>query len=109
MYNKTVQRTNKESEELTMKTSKTVIVAAIITCMIIISFSFTIPAIAENYDKFYPKLTVVFETETVENSRIVYCIDKTQNVWTFYDNDNEYEVGDVVNLLMWAVGEDPGA
>ena len=89
-----------------MKQFKISIIAMIVTIAVIILCG-SACAHAENRPEFYPKLTVVFETETVGNSRIVYCVDKTQNVWAFYDNDNEYEVGDIANLLMWAVGEDP--
>ena len=81
------------------------IIAVIITCIIIISFSFIIPASAEDRGEFYPKLTVVFESEKIGDCWIVYCIDKSQNIWSFFDDEGIWAPGDIANLLMWNMGE----
>ena len=55
--------------------------------------------------EFYPKLTVVFEIETIGGLQVVHCEDNSQNQWSFFDDENYYKVGDIVNLLMWNMGE----
>lgn len=81
------------------------IIATIITCAILISCAYTIPVQAESTKEFYPKLTIVFETEKVGEMWIVYCIDKSQNVWSFFDDDGTWKTGDIANLLMWHLDE----
>lgn len=81
-----------------MKKSTKAIIAIVIiitSCMVICS------ATAEEYGEFYPRLTIVFQIENASDCRIVYCIDKSQNIWSFFDDEFEYEPGDIVNLLMW--------
>ena len=82
-----------------MKNPKTVIIATIITCIIIISFTFITPVTAEIGDRgeFYPRLTVV--VAIIETK--VYCRDKDGNIWVFFDDEEEWEKGDIANLLMW--------
>lgn len=87
------------------KTIKTIIIATIITIAIMVSCAYAMPACAEDCEEFYPKLAVVFETEQVNNMWIVYCVDKTQNIWSFYDDEGAWTKGDIVNLLMWNTGE----
>lgn len=88
-----------------MKEIKTVAIATIITICLLISCSCIIPAQAENRPEFYPKLTVVFETEKLGNLWVVHCIDKSQNVWSFYDDEGTWAEGDIANLLMWSLNE----
>ena len=83
-----------------MKLFKTAIIATIITCLIIISCSYAMTAHAEDYGEFYPRLTIVFQIEYENDQRIIYCQDKSQNVWIFYDDDNIWAYGDICNLLM---------
>ena len=87
------------------KQIKTIIIATVITCAIMISCAFAMPAKAEDRGEFYPKLTVVFETEKVGDLWVVYCVDKTQNVWSFYDDEGTWAKSDIANLLMWNMGE----
>lgn len=82
-------------------------ILAVVVAIIVILFSSYACSESANRPEFYPKLTVVFEIETIENVRIVYCIDRTRNIWTFYDEANEYEIGDIANLLMWAISDNP--
>lgn len=84
-----------------MKELKVSIIAMIIACAIIISCACACPANAEEYGEFYPRLTVVFQIENTNDFRIVYCTDKSQNTWVFFDHEFQYESGDIANLLMW--------
>lgn len=89
-----------------MKEARICIIATIITAIIICSCAYAMPAKAEAArPEFYPKLTVVFETEKVSDYWIISCVDKSQNVWTFYDDEGTWEKGDIANLLMWTTGE----
>ena len=86
-----------------------IIIATILTCAILISCSFAIPAgaEAEDHSEFYPRLTVVIEKEQIANTGlwVIYCQDKGGNVWAFYDDEGEWNVGDIANLLMWNLNE----
>lgn len=89
-----------------MKETKICIIVTIITAIIICSCAYAIPSQAEaGHPKFYPKLTVVFNIEKIGDLWVVYCIDKTQNIWSFYDDEGTWTKGDIANLLMWATGE----
>lgn len=59
-------------------------------------------ACAENdHGEFYPKLVIVFQIETIENTHIITCEDGSRNQWAFFDDEDYYKEGDIVNLLMW--------
>jgi len=91
------------------KQIRTTIIATIATIIIIFSCALALPAVAEVCDRgeFYPRLTVVVETEQVEDSNlwIVYCQDKDGNVWAFFSGEDDWDEGDVANLLMKRVTE----
>lgn len=84
-----------------MKVTKTAIIFTIITCIIIISFSYLVPACAEGNKEFYLKLAIVFEIQNTPKFQIVRCLDISQNIWEFYDNEFHWSPGDIVNLYMW--------
>jgi len=92
-----------------MKQTKVIIAATIVTIIIMLSCAYAIPATAEVGDRgeFYPRLTVVVETEQIEdsNSWIIYCQDKDGNVWAFFADVNKWDRGDIANLLMWNMGK----
>ena len=91
-----------------MKPIKTIIIATIVTIAIIMSCACALPAGAEAADRgeFYPKLTVVVETELVTPDLwVITCEDREGNLWAFYDDEGEWDVGDIANLLMWNMGE----
>ena len=50
----------------------------------------------------YPLLTVVVKYEKAEeqNTNVVTCIDRYGNLWSFYDDEDFWSVGDLCNLLM---------
>lgn len=88
-------------------TIKTITIATIVTIVIMLSCAFAMPASAEDERKeFYPKLTIVVDTEQASAELwIITCEDRTGNLWAFYDDAGEWNVGDIANLLMWNVGE----
>ena len=91
-----------------MKQTKVIIAATIATVIIMLSCAYAIPATAEVSDRgeFYPRLTVVVEKEQIADTAlwVIYCQDKGGNMWAFYDDEGEWNVGDIANLLMWNVG-----
>ena len=92
-----------------MKQTKVIIAATIATIVIMLSCAYAMPAVAEVGDRgeFYPRLTLVVEKEQIANTDlwIIYCQDKDGNVWSFYDDEGEWSIGDIANLLMWSMGE----
>ena len=87
-----------------MKNLKAWVISVAVICAVMIVCGCAI-AQAEDRGEFYPKLTVVFDAEQINNSRVIYCVDKAQNVWSFYDDDGEWNIGDIANLLMWKLNE----
>ena len=86
------------------KQIKTAIITTILVSIIIVSCAFTMPTTAEDRGEFYPKLTVIFKIERVDDLWVVYCIDKTQNIWSFFDYEDAWTIGDIANLLMRNMG-----
>lgn len=87
-----------------MKQFKISIIATVITAIIIVGCSIAFSAaMAEDYGEFYPRLTVVVDSKHVDNEWIVYCVDHEGNIWAFYDDEGEWERGDIANLLMWNI------
>ena len=88
-----------------MKTTKIALIATIITVLIICSCAYALPASAESTHEFYPLLTVVTGWETVGDLTLIFCTDKEGKVWTFYDDETYWRIGDLCNLLMWNLSE----
>lgn len=91
-----------------MKQTKVIIIATIVTITIIMSCACALPSGAEAADRgeFYPKLTVVIETELVTPGFwVITCEDREGNFWVFYDDAGEWAIGDIANFLMWNMGE----
>lgn len=90
-----------------MKTTKIIIIATIATVLLICSVAYAMPVHAEEHGEFYPRLAVVVGWGKVaEDLRIVYCMDKQGEIWSFYDEEEEWDAGDVANLLMRDTGKD---
>lgn len=91
------------------KTIKTIIIATIVTCAIMISTAFAVPACAEVGDRgeFYPRLAVVTAYEQIGNTDlwIIEVTDKDGEVWSFYGEEEDAHIGTMFNLLMWNMGE----
>ena len=90
-----------------MKETKICIIALLITCLIIVSCAYAMPAQAEscnpNFGEFYPRLSVVVERQGDK----VICQDQEGNLWSFFcDESDEWNTGDLCNLLMWNSSED---
>jgi len=91
-----------------MKEIKIIIIAVVITVAIMLSCACAMPACAEqDRGEFYPRLTVVVEKEQIGESGlwVITCRDKGGNLWAFYDDGGEWDIGDIANLLMWNMGE----
>lgn len=91
-----------------MKEIKIITIAVIITIAIMLSCACAMPAHAEqDRGEFYPRLTVVVDREQIGESGlwVVTCRDRNGNLWAFYDDEGEWDIGDVANLLMWNMGE----
>lgn len=88
-----------------MKEVKVAIIAVIITCAILISCACAMPVHAEERPEFYPKLTIIFNSVKDGDMWTVYCMDKSRNIWTFYDDVGDWEKGDIANLLMMTIDE----
>ena len=54
--------------------------------------------------EFYPLLTIVIDKDYSEQWPIVICEDKQGNIWTFYDDIDIWQIGDIANILMWNMG-----
>lgn len=85
-----------------MKKAIAIIIAITALCAIA-----TATAEVGDRGEFYPRLTVVVEREQIADTDlwVIYCQDKDGNVWTFYDDEGEWNIGDIANLLMWNMGE----
>ena len=65
----------------------------------------TISAYAEG--EMYSHLTIVVDKEqTDENMWLIYCEDKSGDIWAFYADEDEWEPGDICNLLIKCTEED---
>ena len=94
-----------------MKEAKICIIALLVTCFILISTAFAIPASAEaapvTSADYYGKLVVVTSSIRIETSIwVVSCEDPAGNIWKFLNDPGEVEEGDILTLLMFKVNED---
>ena len=87
-----------------------------IVCVILLSVAILLPAQAERaaaaeraengHGEFYPKLAIVVGLTILdEDCTIITCEDMQGELWSFYDDEQEWMEGDIVNLLMWDIGE----
>lgn len=95
-----------------MKTLYKIDLAIIITLFLtLILCCACFPAQAEvggDRGEFYPRLTVVVDRHPADIDGIwqVVCLDKDGDEWVFYDDEGEWDPGDLCNLIMWKMGED---
>ncbi len=91
-----------------MKTTKIITIATAIT-IAIITLCGIATANAEVGDRgeFYPKMAVVTAIEEIGDTNIfnVTVVDKDGHEWGFFDDEGEWQIGDIANLLMWNLGE----
>lgn len=93
-----------------MKETKICIIAVIITCLIIVSTAFALPAQAEanpiTSEDYYGKLVVVLDSNQIETSIWnVSCQDKNGKIWEFLNDDGDLQQGDILTLLMFRVND----
>lgn len=74
-------------------------------CLVLILVTLSTVAYADmDRGEFYPLLTVVIEKDYSEQDPIIICKDRYNNLWSFYDSDDEWQIGDIANCLMWNMG-----
>lgn len=90
-----------------MKEVKIVAIAVTITIAIMVSYAYAMPAYADkDKGEFYPKLTIVIGySQITEDEWLIECIDKDGQIWAFYGDEDDANIGNVFNLLMWNIGE----
>ena len=87
-----------------MKTTKIIVIATAVTLALILACG--IATADPDHGEFYPKLAVVTSWETIgEGLTLVTCMDRNGALWGFYADPDSYHVGDLLNLLMWNLGE----
>ena len=87
-----------------MKTTKIITIATIITIALIALFGIaTASAEAADRGEFYPKMSVVTGIDQIGDTNLftVTVIDKDGHEWSFFDDEGEWQIGDIANLLMW--------
>lgn len=91
-----------------MKTTKIIIIATIVTIMLICSVAYAMPAHAEELpEDFYTLDAVVIGWDQIgETERQIDCLAEDGNIWSFFDEKGEWEVGDTLFLVMWECTED---
>lgn len=85
---------------LTMKTITTIILTLALV------FSVAYAEDMTDRGEFYPLLTIVVDKDYSEQWPMVICEDKQGNMWSFYDDEDMWKIGDIANLLMWNMGGD---
>lgn len=80
----------------------------LIVCAIMFSFACAMPANGElaNRPMSYPLLTVIVNVEQAGTDYLFFCHDKNGEEWIFYEDENDWTVGDIVNLQMFNQGGD---
>ena len=92
-----------------MKTTKIITIATIITIIAMIATAYAMPATAETLpEDFYELDAIVIGWERIgdTNLRVIECLAEDGNVWSFYDDANEWHIGDRLILVMWECTED---
>ena len=83
-----------------MKKFKVCMAAVAAFCIIVFTYAHVCACELE-LGEFYPKLVVVQHIETMQDYDIISCQDKHGDMWVFYSDIGDYDVGDILNLLMW--------
>ena len=91
-----------------MKELKISMIAMVVVALILVlTCAYAVPSKAETED-FYPLLTVVINKEYTEyNDYVITVEDSNGNLWVFYSDSTDWQIGELVNLLMWRSTADP--
>ena len=54
----------------------------------------------------YIKLTIIIDTTRIDSLWLISCEDPEGQVWTFWDDEDRWACGDIVNLLMTNVDQE---
>ena len=90
------------------KTIKIIAIATAITVIIMISCAYAVAASAEELpEDFYTMNAVVVGWMRIGDTdlRTIDCLAEDGNVWSFYDNEGDLDIGDTVTLVMWECTE----
>ena len=92
-----------------MKTLKISLLATLIT-VALMALCGIATATAETSDcgEFYPRLAVVTAYECIDENDtwIITCTDKEGNEWSFYGEQEDAQIGNIFNLLMWHLDDE---
>lgn len=97
----------KERKVPNMKTLKIALIATIVT-VAIIALCGVATATAEDLPKdFYELSAVVIGWERIGETdlRTIDCMTEDGTMWSFFDDENTYKIGDEVSLIMWECTE----
>lgn len=90
-----------------MKYARVLIVLGIILLTAVAAIPAGQAAPATEYGEVYPKLAIIVDMEPTEYDDYMFtCIDREGDAWTFYGEREDWDIGDIVNLLMWNIDED---
>lgn len=87
---------------------KLAMICTILTVAIMIAIAFAMPAVAENLPEDFHELdAIVIGWERIGDTdlRVIECLAEDGNVWSFYDDQEEWDVGDTLTLIMWECTE----
>lgn len=89
-----------------MKQTKVAIIATIVTIAIMLATACAMPAYAEQSD-FYHLTTVVVGWERIGDTDlyVIDCMTQDGNVWSFYEDEEHWTIGDIAILYMWKCTE----
>ena len=86
---------------------KLAMICTIITIAVMIATACALPATAETADTYELDAIVIGWDETAEGLRAVDCLAEDGNIWTFYDDAEEWDAGDRLILIMHPCTADP--
>lgn len=93
-----------------MKEIKIIAIAVAITIVMMIATACAMPACAESnpdYGEFYPRLSIMISSIHADNGLwVITCQDKEGNRWAFFSDEDDWQTGDICNLLMWNIDTD---
>lgn len=89
-----------------MKELKISMIAVMVVALILVlTCAYAVPSKAED---FYPLLTVVVNKEYTEyNDYAITVEDSNGNLWIFYSDSTDWQIGELANLLMWRSTANP--
>ena len=90
-----------------MKTLKIALIATIVTIAVIALCGVATATAEDLPNEFYELSAFVIGLEKIGETdlRTIDCITEDGTVWSFFDDENTYKIGDEVSLIMWECTE----